>query len=171
LYITTLPLTNGLTSASVSLTDADTADCSTEYVGSVGQDATAAKKQAEQMQQEMRSRFEPLPLLSPLLDSEVVSGGAGGQNNQSLQSFALVSTAKPFETLAAHYNAQMQNAGWTQQGDLSRPLGAPSLWFKKDRKQQTWQAVLTLTPVQGTSKHYMAYLNLDRTDPPPYKYE
>jgi hypothetical protein len=169
-YITTLPLTNGLTSVSVSLTYAEATDCNTEYVGGVGQDATAAKKQADQMQQETNARLEPLPRLSPLPDSEVVSGGAQGQLNQSLQSSALISVSEPFETLAAHYKAQMQKTGWTQQASLSHPIGASSLWLKKDRKQQTWQAVLTLILIQGTQQ-YAAYLNLDRTDPPPQEYE
>jgi hypothetical protein len=170
-YISSLPLTNGLTNVSVSLTHAETADCSPKYVGGVGQDAATLKKQMEKMEQRSRDTFSPLPRLSPPLDSEVVSGGASGQGNQSLQSSALISTSEPFESLTAHYTAQMKKAGWTQRVDSSKPMGELSLWFKKDRKRQTWQAVFMLIPIQGASQQYAAYLNLDRTDPPPREYE
>jgi hypothetical protein len=170
-YISSLPLTNGLTSVSIRLTHAETTDCSPQYVGGVGQDPTALKKQMEQMEQRTRDIFKPLPQLSPLLDSEVVSGGSGGQGNQSLQSSALISTSAPFETLAAHYKAQMQKAGWTQRVGSSNPMGELSLWLKKNQTQQTWQAVLTLIPIQGASQKYAAYLSLDRTDPPPRENE
>jgi hypothetical protein len=169
-YITTIPLINGLTSVRVSLTHAETADCSPQYVEEVKQDASPMQKEIEQIQQRTRATLSLLPQLSPLPDSEVVSGGSGGQGNQSLQSSAHISTAAPFETLAAHYKAQMQKAGWTQRVSSSNPMGALSLWIKKNQTQQTWQAVLTLMPIQE-SQQYAAYLNLDRTEPLPRENE
>lgn len=170
-YISSLPLTNGLTSVSISLAYVEAADCSPQSVRGVTQEKSAMQKEIKQLQQRTRATLSFLPRLAPLLDSEVVSGGAGGQENQSLQTSALITTSEPFETLAAHYRDQMIQAGWTQQSGSSHPMGALSLWVKKDRKQQTWQAVLTLIPIQGISQRYAAYLNLDRTDPPPREYE
>ncbi len=88
-------------------------------------------RQRRQMDQPMRSLIPNLTHPSESI-SNLSGGGSGGGTNGWYSSISLETDYSPAE-LAAHYNSQLERAGWSLKGQAQTDQIAWSQWTLKDR--------------------------------------
>lgn len=100
----------------------------------------------------------PMPTLTAPADSEVVVHGGMMMSDQASSS-AVITSGQSQGTLMAHYEAQLEEAGW-QRSDGSQDAAADSShWTLGDEQDGVWAGVLTITEV-AENQHFTSIVLL-----------
>ena len=102
--------------------------------------------------------------LAPPFDARPSGGSSGGSGweHDGAYSFAALETELDPASLAAHYAAQLEAAGWSRSGgDTSGPQ-VWSTWTFSDAKGYPWAAVFTVLHIPETPRRYLLHLRADR---------
>jgi|GraSoiStandDraft_40_1057318.scaffolds.fasta_scaffold290879_1 hypothetical protein len=91
-------------------------------------------------------------------------GGNAGQDSANTTTMLETDTALPVLTLADHYAAQLEKAGWTRsdEGD-SGPL-AWSAWKFRDEENESWWGLFFVMKLLDTQYRYFLYTEIHMSD-------
>lgn len=123
----------------------------------------------------------PLPQLMPPPDSEIPPsmanlpssrsianrGRGGGGSNIDWYSKSNLQTSLSGSALMAHYDAQLEQVGWTRQAGEAPDRSLWSVWTLRDRQNQLLQLLLSFVADGDFPDHYAAslcLLNLNHID-------
>lgn len=105
-----------------------------------------------------------LPSLTAPAQSQVVSGGSssgGGGASFMVAASAEIESALPIGDLAAHYTAQLEDAGWTSLGESETDSLAWSAWSFTDDDGNDWNGTFYIVQQGGEVGSYLANLRAE----------
>lgn len=106
--------------------------------------------------------FERLiPPLAPPAGAQQMGGGGGSSANDSYYSSATLEADDDLAALAAHYAAQLEQAGWTRtDAGQSGPLAWHS-WAFHDEDGEPWRGFFFILKTPGTEHEHFLYIRAD----------
>jgi hypothetical protein len=88
-------------------------------------------------------------------------GGWGGGGSSHWHSNSTLEANADLPALAAHYNSQLAQGGWTLSGEgQSGPL-ARSTWTFQDEDKEPWRGLFFILGVPGKDRHYVLEIRID----------
>ncbi len=103
---------------------------------------------------EMDNSWAVIPTLRPPQGAlQTPSGGGGGGNH--VFSAATLTSDLAIADVAAHYVAQLEQAGWTRQGEAQAAPLVSSTWTFDDQTGQAWQGLFLVVEMATTPRQYM----------------
>jgi hypothetical protein len=119
-----------------------------------------------------RPAVQDIGVLHPPRGAERLSGGGGGpMEPDGAYSYAVIRTEVGLEELAAHYAAQLQEAGWSRTGGGG---SGPQVWntWTFEHEQDHWSGTFSVLRLGGEGDRYSLQIHATRTKragagPPP----
>ncbi|MBE9215599.1 hypothetical protein IQ247_23515 [Plectonema cf. radiosum LEGE 06105] len=102
--------------------------------------------------------FTKTPILKPPANTTVIPKPIGGFSSEFSNSMATLESQLTLEQLHQHYMNQMQQAGWQKIADTKNIQTTLSMWSLKDKDNNNWQGIMTIKPIEGNQKQYLANL-------------
>lgn len=120
-------------------------------------------------QRQMRGRPGMINLIPPLTpppgNVQNFEGGGSGGNSNSWNSSATLESDLGLVELAAHYNVQLEKAGWQLSGQgINEPV-ARSEWSLKDQEGYTWQGRFLIYHNFTNTRGFYLQANVTRHQP------
>lgn len=117
----------------------------------------------------MREEHDPWRVLPPIAPppraQQFQEGGSGGDDRVNVS--ARIESDADLATLAAHYTAQLEHAGWQRQdGGESNPVTWSTWTFEDDYEgvKEPWRALFVLLKWPGEPRRSQAQLFAERVD-------
>lgn len=105
-----------------------------------------------------------LGVLAPPFDARRSGGNPSGSGWEpdGAYSFAAIETGLDLDAVAAHYAAQLSEAGWTLSAEGSSGPQAWSTWTFADTQGQPWVGAFTTLQLPETPRRHFLHLRADR---------
>jgi hypothetical protein len=124
-----------------------------------------AARQQRMHRRRMHGIHDLLPWIEPPAGAQQMGGGGSG-GEDSFYSLATVETDMDLSSLAAHYAAQLEKAGWTRtDAGQSGPL-AWHTWTLQDEEQEPWDGLFSIMKVPGKERRHMLSLSIEWANKP-----
>jgi hypothetical protein len=112
--------------------------------------------------------MDPGSKLIPSLEApdglQIPSSGAGGSSDGSAYTTADLETSLSIDELLAHYNAQLEQAGWQLIDQGTSEVVAWSAWKLTDDEANEWGGTLILMDNRLESDHRIAIVSVEKVD-------
>lgn len=105
-----------------------------------------------------------IPALEAPPDVQTSGSGAGGSSDGSAYSTADLKTSLSIEALLAHYNVQMEQAGWEQVDQGTSEVVAWSAWKLTDEAGDEWGGNLIVMDNRIGSERRFAIVSVEKVD-------
>lgn len=107
--------------------------------------------------------WQMIPELRPPANAyQVPSGGSGG--NDSVISMATLTTELDLGVVAAHYEAQLEGAGWTKSAGDQQGAVAWSRWTFADKDGEAWRGMFVLIDTGDAPRRYSVQVHAQMAD-------
>ncbi len=111
--------------------------------------------------------MSPIPNLRAPAGARMYGGGSsGGGGGNSWHSAATLETGLDAAALAAHYNQQLQAAGWEIVDQGRAGSSAWSTWRFRDDQRDAWAGTLLILDAAGKADRRVAYLYVEQNTLP-----
>ena len=108
-----------------------------------------------------RDVAQVLPPLAAPPGSRQMQGGGGTTGPDMGESHATIETDLDVPAIGAHYQAQLERAGWTGRGNGTSGPIAWSAWDFKDEAGEPWTAVFTAVQRPDVPRRFHLWLRAD----------
>jgi hypothetical protein len=102
-----------------------------------------------------------LPQLQPLAGA-LVRGSGGSSSGDRISATADIQTELTADVVAAHYEDQLEEAGWERIDDTSSEAIAWSAWTFSDEDDNEWNGTFYIVRLSGEGDSYVATLDAQR---------
>jgi hypothetical protein len=103
-------------------------------------------------------------VLAPPFDARRLGGNPGGSGREpdGAYSFAAIETSLSLDAVAAHYAAQLMEAGWSLSAEGSSGSQAWSTWTFAGTQGEPWAGAFTALRLPETPRRHLLHLRADR---------
>ena len=106
----------------------------------------------------------PIPSLAPPPSAELMSGGSSGGGSNNWHTSAGLETDLDLGTLASHYTAQLEKAGWQRHDGGQAGPTVWSNWQLKDKEGEPWHGTFFILKDTLWPRQHFLYLKVDLDD-------